>query len=273
MPTSEDTKKTSSEERVVTIDLQPFLIPLSIIIASGIIGLSLYFGMQNSGTTSADGTTTATTQPTTPTPTAAEQPSAAAPEDTSATTTIAENPILGDPSQATIAIVEYSDYECPFCKRHFEQTYPNLKRDYIDTGKAILVFRDFPLYFHDPLATQQAEAAHCVHDQGGDEAYFAFHDQIFETTSSGGNGMQADQLYSLAEAVGADRDEFANCFENNQFADKVQASIQAGQAAGISGTPGFVVGRIQDDGNTIVGERISGAYPFEYFQEVLESYL
>jgi len=271
MPIKKDTSETPSEDRVVTIELQPFLIPLSIIIAGGIVGLALYFGMQNGGSPSAENTIATTTTPT-PAP-FAEQPTVEAPEDNSATTTIADNPLLGDPGRATIAIVEYSDYECPFCKRHFEQTYPDLKREYIDTGKAVLVFRDLPLYFHDPLATQQAEAGQCVHHLAGNDAYFDFHDGIFETTRGGGTGMQVAQLYDLAESAGVNRDTFANCFESNQFASKVQASIQAAQDAGIRGTPGFVIGRISGDGNTVVGERVAGAYPFDYFREVIESYL
>lgn len=99
-----------------------------------------------------------------------------------------------DPKQgnndAKIAIVEFSDYECPFCQRHFQQTYPQLKTNYIDTGKTLFVFRDLPLPFHDPIATQAAVAANCVREQGGDEAYFKFHDQYFTNTLTNAKGLK-----------------------------------------------------------------------------------
>ena len=87
--------------------------------------------------------------------------------------TIDDDPILGD-KNAPITIIEFSDYECPFCKRHFTDTYPKLIKEYIDTGKAKLVFRDFPLSFHDPMATKEAVAANCAKEQGGDKKYFDY---------------------------------------------------------------------------------------------------
>lgn len=99
-----------------------------------------------------------------------------------------DDSVLGD-SNAPVTIVEFSDYECPFCKRAFEQTYPILKSDYINTGKAKFVFRDLPLPFHDPVATEEAVAANCAKEQGGDKAYFEYHDKIFENTKSNGEGL------------------------------------------------------------------------------------
>ena len=80
---------------------------------------------------------------------------------------IDDDPVLGD-KNAPVTIVEFSDYECPFCKRHFDQTLPELIKNYIDTGKVKLVYRDFPLSFHDPMATKEAVAANCAREQGGD---------------------------------------------------------------------------------------------------------
>lgn len=100
-----------------------------------------------------------------------------------------DDPVVGD-SNAPITIIEFSDYECPFCKRAFVQTYPTLKSNYIDSGKAKFVFRDYPLPFHDPVATELAVAANCVRQISGDDSkYFEYHDMIFNTTKGNGDGI------------------------------------------------------------------------------------
>src|SRR3989338_9298448 len=96
----------------------------------------------------------------------------------SAKISVDDDPVLGN-KDAKVTVIEFSDYECPFCKRHFDQVYPSLKKDYIDTGKVKLVYRDLPLSFH-PNAQKEAEAAECSRDQGGDEMYFRYHDEMFK---------------------------------------------------------------------------------------------
>ncbi len=99
------------------------------------------------------------------------------------------DPQLGK-KDSPLTIIEFSDYECPFCKRHFEKTYPSLKKDYIDSGKARLVYRDFiAVEGHNPAATQEALATECVKELGGDEVYFKYHDLLFTHTKSNGVGI------------------------------------------------------------------------------------
>jgi protein-disulfide isomerase len=99
-----------------------------------------------------------------------------------------DDPVKGD-SNAPITIIEFSDYECPFCQRHFNTTYQQLVAEYIDTGKVKFVFRDLPLSFHDPVATQAAVAANCAREQGGDESYFKYHDEYYSRTKANGEGL------------------------------------------------------------------------------------
>lgn len=172
-----------------------------------------------------------------------------------------DDAVLGD-KNAPVTIVEFSDYECPFCKRHFTQTLPMIKEKYIDTGKVKLVFRDYPLPFHNPLATQQAIAAECVKDQAGDAKYYEYHDLIFETTRSN-NGMEKSQLYDLAEKVGVNGDEFKTCLDTEKFKDEVAKDMKDGQAAGVTGTPAFIIN----------GKLISGAQPFSTFEKIIEEEL
>ena len=173
-----------------------------------------------------------------------------------------DDAVLGDPD-APVTMVEFSDYECPFCKRHATQTLPELTQKYIDTGKLRLVFRDFPLGFHDPLATSQAMAAECVREQTDDETYFAYHDLIFETTTSNGRGMEIAQLYELAEQVGTDKATFTECLESEKYKDEVLKDLADGQSAGVSGTPGFLIN----------GQLVSGAQPFSVFEQIIEAEL
>lgn len=173
-----------------------------------------------------------------------------------------DDAVLGDPN-APVTIVEFSDYECPFCKRHATQVLPLLKEQYIDTGKVKLVFRDLPLDFHDPLATQEAIAAECAREQGGDATYYEYHDLIFETTNSNGQGLEKSQLYDLAGQVGVDKSKFTECLDSEKYEDEVQKDMAAAQKYGISGTPGFLVN----------GWFINGAQPFSVFEEIIEQEL
>ncbi len=106
-----------------------------------------------------------------------------------ADTSVDDDPVEGD-VKAAVTMIEFSDYECPFCKRHFTQTLPSLRKDYIDSGKVKLIFRDFiAVPSHNPWATTEAKAANCAREQGGDEAYFRFHDEVFSKTKANGEGL------------------------------------------------------------------------------------
>ena len=166
-------------------------------------------------------------------------------------------------ADALITIIEFSDYECPFCKRFFTDTYPEIKSKYIDTNKVKYVFRDFPLGFHDPLATQEAIAAECAREQGGDKTYYQYHDLIFQTTNSNGQGMLKEKLYNLAEQAGVNRQKFKKCLDSEKYKDEVRKDLADGQKAGISGTPSFLVN----------GQLITGAQPFSAFEQIIEEAL
>lgn len=100
-----------------------------------------------------------------------------------------DDPIKGN-KDAKVGMIEFSDYECPFCKRHFTQTYPQVAKEYIDTGILKFSFRDYiAVPGHNPVATQAAVAANCAREQGGDEAYFKFHDAYFTRTNANGKGL------------------------------------------------------------------------------------
>ena len=173
-----------------------------------------------------------------------------------------DDPVMGDPN-APVTIVEWSDYECPFCQRFFKTTLAELKEKYIDTGKVKLVYRDFPLGFHDPLATTEANAANCAREQGNDETYFAYHDKIFETTTGNGRGLEVEQLYDMAKEMGLNRSEFVECVESGKYDDEIAKDMADGQRAGVQGTPAFLIN----------GLSVSGAQPFANFERIIEEAL
>lgn len=187
-------------------------------------------------------------------------------------TSIDDDPVLGNKEKARVAIVEFSDYECPFCARFKEETLPQIKENYLDTGQAILVYRDLPLPFHDPAATRQANAAECVQEQAGDQAYFDYHNLIFENTEGNGEGLSEQELVDLASNLSVNTSELKTCIENNQFADEIKQDANTAEEMGITGTPGFVIGSLDDQGN-VTGIKVKGARPYADFQQAIEQFI
>lgn len=169
-----------------------------------------------------------------------------------------DDPVMGD-ADAPITIVEFSDYQCPFCAAFYNGALPDIKKKYIDTGKVKLIYRDYPLSFH-PDAYPAALLAECVDNLSNDEAYYKIHDQIFETIAGGFN---YDTLSKFAVGLGVDEAKLKKCFDSDEFKDEIYADQKDGEKAGVSGTPGFLVN----------GWLISGAQPFSKFEEVIEKEL
>ena len=183
-----------------------------------------------------------------------------------------DDPVLGD-KNAPLTMIEFSDYECPFCKRHFTDVYPQIKKDYIDTGKVKLVYRDFiAVPSHNPLATSEAMAAQCAKDQGGDLMYFKYHDAIFTKTISNGNGLAVSELPVIAKNLGLNVSAFQSCLDSNKYKDEVAKDITDGQQVGVNGTPSFFIGKSNSSG-TIDGTIIVGAQPFSAFKVIIDEML
>jgi len=189
-------------------------------------------------------------------PTAINPPTQAA----QVTASVDDDPFLGD-ANAPIKLIEFSDYQCPFCGRFYSQTLPQLKSEYIDTGKVQFVYRDFPLDSIHPFATPAAEAAECVRDAAGgsNEVYFEYHDKIFDNVQS----LNNDNLKQWAQELGYNID---NCLSSGKFTAEVRKDLSDAQAAGGRGTPYFVI--VDKNGN---GIPLSGAQPFAAFDAALKA--
>ncbi len=261
-----ETKKTSRSVMSVLsqITLNQVLVVI-LIVASFLLG-SLWSKVQYLEEGGSNGAQNVVADPNAP-----NAPAAPAEDTSPREVSLDDDPVLGDPD-APVTLVEFSDYECPFCKSYFTDTYPQIKEQYIDTGKVKVVFRDYPLSFHDPLATTQAVAANCARAQGDDATYFTFHDEVFTRTSSNGSGMTEETLTTIATEMGLDVAQFNNCLADESNKEEITKDIEYANTVGVSATPSFFVGK-SEGGDTITGTPLIGAQPFSAFQAVIDPLL
>ncbi|MFA5991737.1 MAG: DsbA family protein [Candidatus Doudnabacteria bacterium] len=240
----------------------------SVLVASVIIALSIFYNtkllLNNSGglanlqeTQTLDGSAVPS-QPSNP----------GQPSQPSGPVTVAERkdaPVLGK-SDAKVTIVEFSDFQCPFCKQFIDQTFNQIKKAYIDTGKVKLIFRHFPLPFH-VNAQVSAVAAECANQQG---KFWQYHDLLFKNGTSDGTGLASADLKKYADSLGLNngtlgfgKNKFNQCLDANATLSIVQGDQKDGQAAGTSGTPTFYIN----------GKQLVGAQPFSAFQQAIDEAL
>jgi protein-disulfide isomerase len=159
-------------------------------------------------------------------------------------------------SDAPVTMVEFTDYQCSFCRRFHSATLAEIRGKYIDTGKVRLVVRDFPLDMHAD-AMQAAEAAHCAGDQG---KFWAMHDALF----SGPGKLGHTDLIDYAEALKLDVGTFRSCLESGKHKPEIQNDMQAASSLQIGGTPAFLIGKTT--GGEVTGAIVIGAQPFGVFE-------
>ena len=176
-----------------------------------------------------------------------------------------DDPIKGDP-EAPITIVEFSDFQCPFCSRFFDDTLPLLEENYIQTGIVKLVYRDMPLQIH-PNAFAVHVAAECADDQ---DSFWEFHDILFERQNEWNRLTPSDlglKMLAYAEELELDSS-FSSCIQSSSMADEIRKDYSQGAGYGVTGTPSFFVGN-DEDGYV----KLSGAQPFSTFRTIIDSQL
>ncbi len=176
---------------------------------------------------------------------------------------IDDDPIKGD-LKAPVTIVEFSDYECPFCKRNHDQVFPQIKKDYIDTGKVRYVFRDYPLGFH-KKAVPAAVAANCAGEQG---KYWEINDFLFQSRAN-----LADEKYTeFAKTNGLDLAKFEACRKDIKQQEEVNKDFEDGKNYGVRGTPSFFIGKTEN-GKEMTGVYVRGARPYNTFKTEIDKLL
>lgn len=174
-----------------------------------------------------------------------------------------DDPVLGNP-EAPVTVVEFSDFQCPFCRRFYATTLPAIKEQYVKTGKVKFVYRDFPLTSIHDMAQKYAEGAECADEQG---KFWVMHDKIFDEQEKQGSGTVFDytaaDVKRWAREIGLGGAQFDECLDSGKYSGEVEEDFADGQKAGVSGTPGTLVN----------GRLIQGAVPFAQFQAIIEEEL
>lgn len=173
-----------------------------------------------------------------------------------------DDPFLGSP-EAPVTVVEFSDFQCPFCRKLWREALPQIKEKYVKKGLVKLVYRDFPLTSIHPGAEPAALAGECADEQN---KFWGMHDKIFEEQDKRGQGtveFNAADLKKWAREIGLNGVQFDSCLDSRKYAAEIEKDLQDGQGAGVTGTPGtFINGRI-----------VQGAVPYAQFETIIEEEL
>lgn len=230
---------------------QSLLVPVAIVIGFGLVAIAIFF--------SGNGTAQ---------PVVANDPNQVVPTDNGDPANIApitaDDHIRGNPN-APIVIVEYSDYDCPFCK-NFHETMNEILEKYGTDGKVAWVYRHFPLQQLHPNAPTIAHASECVAELAGNDGFWKFSDLVFDERGTN-EPTNLTRLEEFAETSGADKVAFGTCMDENRHVDKVEADFNNGIAVGARGTPHSIV---------IVGDQqgiINGAQPYGAVEQIVENLL
>ncbi|MBU0981663.1 DsbA family protein [Patescibacteria group bacterium] len=177
-----------------------------------------------------------------------------------------DDPYLGS-LDAPITVIEFSDYQCPFCRSFYNETLPEIKKNFIDKGLVRFVYRDLPLTqlgHKDSLPA--ANAAECARLQGGDEIYFAYHDKIFQGQNELGNGVvpiPAESLSAYAKELNLDMEEWSTCQDSLKFESEIKNDAAVAYDNHMNGTPSFVIN----------GQVVVGAQPYNIFEQIFNNLL
>jgi protein-disulfide isomerase len=170
-------------------------------------------------------------------------------------------------ANAKVTIVEFSDFQCPFCARYANDTFPQIEREYIETGRVRYVFRDYPIEASHPQAFKAHEAVHCAAEQG---KRGEMHKKIFANQRA----MSVSDLTAHATGLGLDKARFEKCLAQGTHAAKVRSAMSAGEQAGVRGTPTFFVGLTElNSPNLKAVRRIVGAQPYGAFKAAIDELL
>ena len=176
--------------------------------------------------------------------------------------TIANAPAKGSPA-AKFVLIEYSDFECPFCGQHAKTVYSQLQNKFIETGRVKYIFRHLPLEQIHPYATKAAEAAECAREQG---KFWEFHDRLFANQKA----LSPADLSNYARAEGLNVAAFQSCVLDGRTNARVRDDLAEAGRLGLTGTPAFLFGEVQSDATVRITLKMTGAHPLQIFETALD---
>lgn len=187
------------------------------------------------------------------------QPTEPNPQDVQKKLTLGNFPIKGN-DNAKVTIVEFADFRCPFCEKFFSDTEPQIIKDYVDTGKAKLAFRNYA--FLGPASVTAANAAECANEQG---KFWDYYEYLYKNQPSESDTSMyvTDKLSEIAGTLGMDTSKFSSCLDSKKYDNNVTKDLNDGQAVGVSGTPTFYIN----------GKQIVGAQPYSQFKTIIDAEL
>ena len=169
-------------------------------------------------------------------------------------------------STGDVVFLEFSDFQCPFCKRYIDEVYPRIAADYIDSGKIRYAFRHFPLESLHPNAMNSALAASCAQRDG---KFWQMHDRLFSNQQA----LDLPALLTYGAAVGANDARYRACVTGKATLSQVQADGDVALRSELTGTPGFFVGHVGADGKLHAVRRVIGSQPYTVFQSAIDDVL
>jgi protein-disulfide isomerase len=179
-------------------------------------------------------------------------------------------PTKGD-KNAKIAVIEFADFRCPFCEQYFTKTEPTVMKDYVDSGKVKYAFRNFQ--FLGPASLTAGNAAECANDQG---KFWDYHTWLYKNQppESDVSLYTSDKLTEAAGTLGLNTAQFKTCLDSTKFAKNLTDDQNEGSTGGISGTPSFIIGKLDPTGTKVVdGTLLVGAQPYSAFQAAIDPLL
>lgn len=181
--------------------------------------------------------------------------------------TLGDSPFKGDVG-ATVTLIEFSDYQCPFCSRHYREVMPTLEKDYMESGQLKYVMRENPIPSIHSRAVAASQAALCANDQG---KYWEMHDLMFDNQKQ----LEVANLKAHAVTLGLDTVAFDSCLDDKKYEKQVNDDLAAGRSLGVRGTPAFVLGITDpDDPNKVhVTQFINGAQSLDNFKRAIDQLL
>lgn len=179
---------------------------------------------------------------------------------------IAGAPIKGD-TNARVVLVDFSDYQCPFCAQFVREVMPQIETEYIKTGKVRYVFGDFPLESMHPYAFKAAAAADCAGEEG---KYWVMHDQLFANRTA----LKPEDLLQYGEAIGLDKTRLQQCLDTGKYDALIRKMMAQGQKAGVQGTPSLVIGVMEPDSKSVkVMKVVVGMQRYAGFKQAIDNVL